>query len=139
MTNEEFLSVQSSFCPYHYADLERAISVCKAINKPLDFIYETARDTASQFSCLMSDLDIIGCLYEHILREAMHDIWDVTGVDIQCSFGNSVYAYQNYLDSKFDYNDDFVDELKDLINKKGVIVDSLLPETKFFLDELGII
>lgn len=92
-----------------YAANQAIDEFCLDEDEVADYIEEYMNDCEAKFA----DLDICALVYDFALQQVRREIEDLIDKDIQNDYSFDVYG--NYMCSEFQYKDEELEEIKDLL------------------------
>jgi len=131
-----------SISDYGSGDIATAIEKGIELGLRGDEVADIIRDYHDDTDTPMDDIDIVGEVYEHELQLARNEIDRVLGFDLlNDAKGNTIEVHYNYMASSFDYTQEALDELQEVINKATKEQKKQLLEnkvTKVFLEDIEV-
>jgi len=82
---------------------------------------------------LTLNVDIIGIIYEYILKEASQEYWNETQEIIE---DNEIFVYSNYLDTNFSQTEGTEEEIKKAIEEGRFNLENSSKIFQFFYNEI---
>ena len=134
--DNKILNYLSNIVSFGVLDIRRAIEVAEAVGEDEDFAAECVIEFSESTGLSVSDLDPVYCVYDAILQQVRIEIEELTGVDFINDFKSDCSIYANYLDTSFNFSDEFTEELKALLLENNITEEELSDKVKFLLEEI---
>jgi hypothetical protein len=143
---EQWISdFNASFQPFGWQDVNEALDTINLskINEGQyipDFLFTLIEDTADDYGMEISELDPVATVYEYILEYARDEIERAIGFDFinDSNARTSIYVAGNYMATSYDYSEDALQELLDVLTENGISKKSnkFSEPTIYFLDDV---
>lgn len=135
VSNEEVEEFKGYFTPWGFLDVKAAIKTIKTYNLDIEEIQEQIESDIEDLGFKTKDVDINYILYEHILQMARNKISEVLNYDFLNDSKHDqteIYTYGNYCCTSYDYSNEAIEELKQILNKATKQQKEQLQEDKYY-------
>ena len=117
-TQKQMDDFTSWFIPWGSRDVECAVDFIEEHNLNMEEIQEQIEQFCKECSVKIGDIDVVAQVYEHTLQMARNKICDVLDYDfINDSKCGEICTAGNYMCTSFDYSQEALDELKEVLIK----------------------
>jgi len=118
-SDREFDRFTNSISDFGSGDIASAVEKGQEVGLDGNEVADLARQFADDTGTDLNDVDVVATVYEHILQNARNEIDSVLGFDIMNDItgGTEFYVAGNYLATTYDYSQEAVDQLKDVLKK----------------------
>lgn len=126
--------------PYGYLDINAAIQTAKEAGYDAEWAADQVIRIVDECDNKIENVDPVAEVYESILQEARDEIEQETEYDLcnDVKARTGIYTAGNYCVTSYDYSEEAIDELREILVGKEVDIDSLSEATQWFLKEIGI-
>jgi len=117
-TQQRIDEFTSWFIPWGSRDVECAVDLIEEHNLNMEEIQEQIEQFCEDCDVKIGDVDVVSQVYEHILQMARNKISEVLDFDfINDAKHGEICVAGNYICSSFDYSQEALDELKEVLSK----------------------
>lgn len=126
---------QSSFCPYGYMDIQRAVTIMAEVGKRPEDLVEAIEDFCNDTDSNQDKIDPVYIAYDMIFQEVRGQIEEATGKDICNDVKECIEIHGNYMCSSFDYSEGAKKEFMKIVKKIPTADRSIL--LNWVIDEIS--
>lgn len=140
VTDEDRLDYYQSIVPHGYMDIDAAIIAAKEAGYDADWVGEQVARMVEECQMKVENIDPVGEVYESILQEARSEIEQNTDYDLcnDVKARTGIYTAGNYCCTSYDYSEEAIEELVEILKEKEVDIEDLGQSTQWFLKEVGV-
>lgn len=120
--------------PYGYLDLKRAINILHEIGSNTDYLADLLKSYSDECGLSISELDVVGVLYDGIMHEAKQEIEEITTIDFLNE--SKIYPAFNYLATNYDNIQDCKNLILPKLIESGKPFAELSQTCQWFLNEI---
>ena len=139
---QEIQSFYENICQYGYLDIKRAVEIFLEVGLTGEKLAEQVLEFAEDTSTPINKIDVCYIAYDYILQQARNKINEVLKFDFCNDIKKGdIYTYGNYMCSSYDYSDEAIKQLQEVINKATEEQKAELKEDKitmWFLNEIDV-
>ena len=133
----------SWFIPWGSRDVECAVDFIEEHDLDMEEIQEQIEQFCEECDVKLGDIDVVSQVYEHTLQMARNKISEVLNFDfINDATSGEICVAGNYMCTSFDYSQEALDELKEVLDKATPEQKEKMLENvyyKAFITELDIV
>jgi hypothetical protein len=141
--DREYDSFTSSITDYGSGDISTAVEKFKEVGLSGRELADRVREWSDETETPIGDVDVVYVAYDYILQNARNEIDSVLGFDISNDIkgGTEFYVAGNYMATSYDYSEEAVEQLRDVLKKASKSDLKKLSETIFvrsFLNDVDV-
>jgi len=139
----EFDRFASSITDFGSADIATAVEKFQEVGLSGSELADAVREFADDTGTDLNDVDVVSVAYDHILQNARNEISSVLDFDIvnDIEGGTEFYVAGNFMATSYDYSQEAVDQLRDVLKKASKSDLQMLSENIFvrsFLSDVDV-
>ena len=133
--NSEIETFNSSLIPFGYLDIKEAVKTALEGGYDGSWLADRITEFMEDTDTKLEDIDPNYVAYDSLFQEARNNIIELTDIDILNDTRDQVYVYGNYMCTSFDYSEEALEELLEIIS--GISEEDLTDPIRWLKGELG--